>query len=439
MNRHVSPRATWPFVFAFTVAMTGCPEDEVTRRLGDATVSFDARFDSGEGGSIGSSDSGSSDSGPRTDSGGTTSDAGTGAACTLGDPIVLATVATSVSFAPVVATIGSDTLVAWVETRLGQTDVFARRVLGDDSLGDEIQVTDDAAIETDIALAAVGSDYLLAYSSSLLGGTDLTVVDIDPAADAVVKATPITSDLEGDVAPRLFAVPGGATLVWERTESTPTAFRTSLDTTGVVTGTTTTVSATNVWTSPYATDATSGDIRLYHRLDASTLESVELGTDGLELDPDPNLVTFDFSGYALGTRIRTTAGNASPRAVLVDADDGSSQTAVLQRVSASGTTTGSVIEVDTSQSDLVAALASYASHYVVAYRSDDGSTTTLRLRAYRSNGTRSNDLDLLTLEGSSGSVELVTRATGTAMTLVLDDIASSSRELRAYTLTCTLN
>lgn len=359
--------------------------------------------------------------------------------CTVGTGVLLTSVSMTSELAPVAVSLGSDTVIAWIETRLGQTDAFAVQVSATGDLGPEVRLTNDLDIETGLSLATSEGSFVAAYSHSLLGGTDLSSVRFNPSTGDLITSTDLTLDFDNDVSPSIFATAGGFSVVWERTLAVPGAFRLALSPSGAATDQPSEVSATLSFTAPYALDPTSGDIRLYHRLDDMTLESTRLTSDGVEFNPGGVVIDLSFPNHTLESRIRTSTPNSTPRGAVVASTISSDYAALLQRLTASGTATGATIEIDRSDSPMSATVATYASHLVSVYRSTIGGTSLLRLRAYRSTGARSDDLDLFALEADVGAVELVTNATGTSMMAIVDDTLGATRELRAYQLTCTLN
>ncbi len=189
-----------------------------------------------------------------------------------------------------------------------------------------------------------------------------------------------------------------------------------------------------------AVDTTTSDPRLYYRADASTLGSIALDAFGRETTPDPGeAMTPMPSGVTLGTRIRVTPEDASPRAVVADGSAGSRGTFVVQRMTSTGSRTGSAIQVDTTRDIAAPSVTAFGGYVVLAYRARAGTTAgEVRIALLRSNGTIAANFSVLSLSAFAGTLELVALGDGSRLVLVLDDQSGSSRELRVVRLDCAL-
>lgn len=446
-------------LFVALSSLTGCVESPAPRLSPDASYFDAARPDASSDGSLGdatldASTDGSdatvdADADAATDAGADAgfdagSDAGTPSYCSVSSTVVLTTVPTAQALEPAWATTGNQLVVAWVASRGGQSDVFTRPVPATGPAGAELQVTADVMVEGSPSLAPSETGMILAYTRGSGTGSDILTASFDPLTASLGGLNEITSDVFPDAFPVLTPTATGALLHFERTVDfgsgpSPAYFAEELSVNGAPASGAYVVSTTRTLAGPIAIDATSTDPRLYYRAAATTLGSIQLTALGVEMAPDAGETLVPMPGaLMLGTRIRTTPSDASPRVVLTEATSGTRRTAMLQRMTATGSRTGNALELTSVRSVVSPSVTVFDGYAVIAYRSGTASAGEVRLALLRANGTFAGDFAVTALASIDGSLEVVTLADGSRMDLVLDDVSGANRELRVLRLSCAL-
>lgn len=413
------------------LCLSGCGEEPRAPRLPieptDATFleigPIDLRRD-------GSTDAAVVDSSMPTDA---ASDAGL-PGCSVVDTTTIVSAESGSTFSPVITIDGEVSVVGWVETRAAFSDVYVRRFPSSGAPGTEFRLTNDATTEGDLALAPSDDDFLLAYRYGGLGSDDVATLAFDPVSLTFSGANDLTSDLDADSHPALVPAIDSFHVLFARTTTTSDVGRITVSTAGAPITAYADTNATRSFDPPFVVDATSGDVRVFHRASSTTIESFRLGADGVAATPDDVPRTTTFGVSSLGDELHTTAANATPRALLVRAAVSARASAFVTGLGATGTALATPVEVDTrtiSDADVTA----HGGVILVAYRTTDAMGPAIRLRGFSSTGVRMLDQRLASISGAAGSIAIGEFASGTLL-IVEDEAVGLDRELRALRVDC---
>lgn len=439
--------------------LTGCVDSSGGRLSADGSVFDAARPDASRDASASdaAADSGS-DAGDAAVDGSSDSsvdattdaalDAGTDAGvdasvpsyCTVNSTVVVTTVGSAQALTPAVATNSNQLVVAWVENRNSQTDLFTRLVPPSGAAGTELPITGDGFVESWPTMVPSDTSFIVAYVRGTGMDSEIATAYFEPIGASLGGANDITADIYyPDAYPLLTPTATGALLHFEQDLGSPEFVVEELSANGSPASATSQVSLTRTIAGPIAIDATSTDRRLYYRSATTTLDSIALSDLGLEAAPNPGATMISTpSTLTLGTRIRTTPAGASPRVVLATATSGTRDTAMVQRMSSTGALVGGALELTSTRSVQSPSVTAFGGYAVIAYRSGTSVAGEARIALLRTNGTFAADFPVISLASITGSLEIVTLGDGSRMDVVLDDVSGSSRVLRVLRLACTL-